>query len=169
MSPSSFLTSQNIRSPSKKISPKQFSLWKSATQKYDSTCRAWRFLPKWQKYTFCGFNLLHWKANRVKCSANTVLREQNNLAFCNTITTVSGQIKRDSNETLAFIVMQNQPVLKKIFTTRPPVISFREGNLLRSSLSINALRSCVYIYIWQLSSLRAPTLWFIYIWLLLHT
>ena len=31
----------------------------------------------------------------------------------------------------------------------------------RSSLSINALRACVYIYIRQLSSFRAPTLWFI--------
>ena len=30
-----------------------------------------------------------------------------------------------------------------------------------SSLSINDLRTCVYIYIWQLSSFRAPTLWFI--------
>ena len=29
------------------------------------------------------------------------------------------------------------------------------------SLSINALRACVYIYIRQLSSFRAPTLWFI--------
>ena len=28
-------------------------------------------------------------------------------------------------------------------------------------LSINALRACVYIYLRQLSSLRAPTLWFI--------
>ena len=33
--------------------------------------------------------------------------------------------------------------------------------LKRSSLSINALCACVYIYIWQLSSFRAPTLWFI--------
>ena len=32
---------------------------------------------------------------------------------------------------------------------------------LKVSLSFNALRTCVYIYIWQLSSLRAPTLWFI--------
>ena len=24
------------------------------------------------------------------------------------------------------------------------------------------MRACVYIYIWQLSSFRAPTLWFIY-------
>ena len=31
----------------------------------------------------------------------------------------------------------------------------------RSSLSINALRACVYIYIRQLSSFRAHTLWFI--------
>ena len=31
---------------------------------------------------------------------------------------------------------------------------------LRSSLSIHALRACVYIYIQQLSSSRAPTLWF---------
>ena len=31
----------------------------------------------------------------------------------------------------------------------------------RGSLSINALRACVYIYIRQLSSFRAPTLWFI--------
>ena len=30
-----------------------------------------------------------------------------------------------------------------------------------SSLSINALHACVYIYIWQLSSFRVPTLWFI--------
>ena len=29
------------------------------------------------------------------------------------------------------------------------------------ALSINALRACVYIYIWQLSSFRASTLWFI--------
>ena len=42
------------------------------------------------------------RANRVTCSANTISREQNNLAFCNTIPTVSVQIKRDSNETLAF-------------------------------------------------------------------
>ena len=28
-------------------------------------------------------------------------------------------------------------------------------------LSINALHTCVYIYIWQLSSFRAPKLWFI--------
>ena len=33
----------------------------------------------------------------------------------------------------------------------------------RSSLSINALHACVYIYIWQLISLRAPTLWFIHL------
>ena len=32
---------------------------------------------------------------------------------------------------------------------------------MRGSLSINALRACVYIYIRQLSSFRAPTLWFI--------
>ena len=31
----------------------------------------------------------------------------------------------------------------------------------RSSLSINALRPRVYVYIRQLSSFRAPTLWFI--------
>ena len=31
----------------------------------------------------------------------------------------------------------------------------------RTSLSINALCTCVYIYIRQLSSFRAPTLWFI--------
>ena len=31
----------------------------------------------------------------------------------------------------------------------------------RSSPGINALRACVYIYIRQLSSFRAPTLWFI--------
>ena len=30
----------------------------------------------------------------------------------------------------------------------------------RSSLSINALHTCVYIYIWQLSSFRVPRLWF---------
>ena len=29
------------------------------------------------------------------------------------------------------------------------------------SLSINALHTCVYIHIWQLSSFRVPTLWFI--------
>ena len=34
-------------------------------------------------------------------------------------------------------------------------------SLKRSSLGINALRACVYIYIRQLSSFRAPTLWFI--------
>ena len=28
------------------------------------------------------------------------------------------------------------------------------------SLSINALHACVYIYIWQLSTFRAPMLWF---------
>ena len=33
--------------------------------------------------------------------------------------------------------------------------------LLKEALSINALHSCVYIYDWQLSSLRVPTLWFI--------
>ena len=33
----------------------------------------------------------------------------------------------------------------------------------RSSPSINALRACVYIYIRQLSSFRAPTLWFIHV------
>ena len=31
----------------------------------------------------------------------------------------------------------------------------------RGSLSINALHACVYVYIQQLSSFRAPTLWFI--------
>ena len=36
--------------------------------------------------------------------------------------------------------------------------------LRRGSLSINALRACVYIYIRQLSSFRAPTLW-LSIWL----
>ena len=35
------------------------------------------------------------------------------------------------------------------------------GASLRTSLSINALRACVYIYIRQLSNFRAPTLWFI--------
>ena len=33
--------------------------------------------------------------------------------------------------------------------------------ILKEALSINALRACVYIYIRQLSSFRAPTLWFI--------
>ena len=33
--------------------------------------------------------------------------------------------------------------------------------MLKEALSINALCACVYIYIRQLSSLRAPTLWFI--------
>ena len=32
---------------------------------------------------------------------------------------------------------------------------------LKSSLSINALHACVYIYNRQLSSFRTPTLWFI--------
>ena len=31
----------------------------------------------------------------------------------------------------------------------------------RSSFSINALRACVYVYTRQLSSFRAPTLWFV--------
>ena len=36
------------------------------------------------------------------------------------------------------------------------------GASLRSSLGINALRACVYVYIpRQFSSFRAPTLWFI--------
>ena len=35
------------------------------------------------------------------------------------------------------------------------------GESLKKPLSINALRACVYIYIQQLSSFRAPTLWFI--------
>ena len=33
--------------------------------------------------------------------------------------------------------------------------------MLKEPLSIYALRACVYIYIRQLSSFRAPTLWFI--------
>ena len=37
----------------------------------------------------------------------------------------------------------------------------REWPRLWQSLTINALRAYVYIYIWQLSSFRAPTLWFI--------
>ena len=37
----------------------------------------------------------------------------------------------------------------------------QEGNCVKEPLSINALRACVYIYIRQLSSFRAPTLWFI--------
>ena len=37
----------------------------------------------------------------------------------------------------------------------------RHGFILRSSLGISALRTCVYIYIQQLSSFRAPMLWFI--------
>ena len=37
----------------------------------------------------------------------------------------------------------------------------KTGQELRSSLSINALRACVSIYIRQPSSFRAPTLWFI--------
>ena len=32
---------------------------------------------------------------------------------------------------------------------------------LKEALSINALRACVYIYIRQVSSFRAPTWWFI--------
>ena len=39
-------------------------------------------------------------------------------------------------------------------------------NGFKEALSINALRACVYIYIQQLSSFRAPTLWLL-IWLLL--
>ena len=35
------------------------------------------------------------------------------------------------------------------------------SKVLKEALSINALHTCVYIYIWQLSSLRAPKLWFI--------
>ena len=31
----------------------------------------------------------------------------------------------------------------------------------KEALSINALHTCLYIYIWQLSYFRAPTLWFI--------
>ena len=49
-----------------------------------------------------------------------------------------------------------------------PLISFQRSVAFspkpvfdRSSLSINALRACVYIYIRQLSSFRMPTLWFI--------
>ena len=34
-------------------------------------------------------------------------------------------------------------------------------HVFKEALSINAVRACVYIYIWQLSSFRAPTLWFI--------
>ena len=34
-------------------------------------------------------------------------------------------------------------------------------SLLKEALSINAFRACVYIYIRQLNSFRAPTLWFI--------
>ena len=36
-----------------------------------------------------------------------------------------------------------------------------ETTPLRGFLSVNALRACVYIYMRQLSSFRAPTLWFI--------
>ena len=38
---------------------------------------------------------------------------------------------------------------------------FLEAHNERGSLSINALRTCVYIYNWQLSSFRAPMLWFV--------
>ena len=40
-------------------------------------------------------------------------------------------------------------------------LRYREPSDRRSSLSINALHACVYIYIRKLSSFRAPTLWFI--------
>ena len=36
-------------------------------------------------------------------------------------------------------------------------------HLLKEAVSINALCACVYIYTQQLSSFRAPTLWFIYV------
>ena len=35
-----------------------------------------------------------------------------------------------------------------------------ECRSVRSSVTVNALRAYVYIYIWQLSSFRVPTLWF---------
>ena len=40
-------------------------------------------------------------------------------------------------------------------------VALRRQTTQRSSLGINALRACVYIYIRQLSSFRATTLWFI--------
>ena len=40
-------------------------------------------------------------------------------------------------------------------------LSNKWTTLQRSSLVINALRACVYIHMRQLSSFRAPTLWFI--------
>ena len=43
----------------------------------------------------------------------------------------------------------------------PATFSIQILLMFLSSLSINALRACVYIYIQQLSSFRALTLWFI--------
>ena len=57
---------------------------------------------------------------------------------------------------LSFI-KEKLPVLKWLcwlFRTLTKALS-------RISLSINALHTCVYIYIRELSSFRAPTLWFI--------
>ena len=48
------------------------------------------------------------------------------------------------------------------YCTQTVALSYFETKACLSSLiGINALRACVYVYVWQFSSFRAPMLWFI--------
>ena len=84
------------------------------------------------------------------------MEESNNLDWLDQQDEKEASMKQDmSLDKFGFALPLHEP---KPNTISKIIFPIKDSAILKEALSINALRACVYIYIRQLSSFRAPTL-----------